>query len=260
MVAFSPLTSTLKVTEYKINVVDLDFIKLGRQLEPVGDVVAINSNYVHKSLDGYEQFLVKPKLRKDKKDLKTKRGGLRGDCSTFNACIEFTIIVEVYKALIVRYFPKSGSIQLFKDFNIINIFLQYLRRCGLPEFDSVDLVNPQEGSTGVKCKILLNNYKFNVILDSNKMINLSKLHNSLLLSTSRPFDIKFIKFDPSDIHAKIAIVFSNKIRVHIWPRFGKINFFGTKDALSATSIYDFLYQLFANDDSLICIVPVPDKK
>ena len=253
MVAFSPLTSTLKVTEYKINVVNLDFIKLGERLEPVGDVVAINSNYVHKSLDGYEQFLVKPKLRKDKKDLKTKRGGLRGDCSTFNACIEFTIIVEVYKALIVRYFPKSGSIQLFKDYNIINIFLQYLRRCGLPEFDSVDLVG--------MCKILLNNYKFNVVLDSNKMIDLSKLHNSLLhRSASTPFNIKFIKFDPSDIQAKIAIVFSNKIRVHIWPRFGKVNFFGTKDALSATSIYDFLYQLFANDDSLICIAPVPDKK
>lgn len=243
MITFSPLTSTLKVTEYKINVVDLDFIKLGERLEPVGDIVAINSNYVHKSLDGYEQFLAKPKLTKCKKN--NKRGGLRGDRSVFNACIEFTILWEC-KTFVVRYFPKSGSIQLFTDYNIINIFLQYLCRSGLSEFDSVDLVG--------KSKILLNNYKFNVALDSNKMIDLSKLHNSLVQSNSSPFDINYVNINPSGTHSKIVIVFSNKVRVHIWPRFGKINFFGTKDALSATLIYNFLYLLFANDNSLICNV------
>ncbi len=244
MIAFSPLTSTLKVTAYKINIIDLDFIKLGELLEPAGNVIAINSNYIHKCLNGYEQFLAKPKSVESK----TKRGGLRGDRSTFNACIEFTIIStlpekDASNTFIIRYFPNSGSIQLFTHYNIINTFLHYLQNCKLPEFASVDLVdNP---------KIVLNNYKFNLILDSKKMINSSKLHDVLDQSASSPFRIQFIKSYPS----KISILFSNKIRVHIWPRSGKVIFFRANDELSAKLIYDFLLLLFTKDDSLICDVP-----
>ena len=53
MITFSELTSTLRVTEYKINIIDLDYIKLNSQFKPAGDVVAINSNFVHICLDGY---------------------------------------------------------------------------------------------------------------------------------------------------------------------------------------------------------------
>ena len=61
MIAFSEFTSTLRVTKYKINIVDLDYIKLSSQFKPAGDVVAINSNFVHICLDGYSRFLTKPK-------------------------------------------------------------------------------------------------------------------------------------------------------------------------------------------------------
>lgn len=236
MSIFSELTSTLRVTEYKINVIGLDCIELGKSFEPTKDIIAINSNYIHKCFHGYDQFLSKPKSASVSPG---KRGGLRGDRSTFNSCIEFTLNLSgtcgdtiKNKTTVIRYFPKSGSIQLFTDINIINIFLQYLKECGLSEFSSVELIDKT---------ILLNNFKFNVILDSNKILDLSHLYNILeTIKFNVPFPIKYIKFGK---HSNIIILFDNKIRVHIWHS-GKVNFFGTKDELSAKLIYDFLLKAF----------------
>ena len=63
-------------------------------------MVAINSNFTHKTLDGYDQFISKPKVKRTKKvdgpeKASTGRGWTRpDDHTTFNACIEFTIIVD----------------------------------------------------------------------------------------------------------------------------------------------------------------------
>ena len=236
MSIFSELTSILKVTEYKIKFVDLDCIKLGKLLEPTKNIIAINSNYIHKCFDGYDQFLSKPILNKSK----SKRGGLRGDHSTFNSCIEFRLNLvfperpeDKSKTTFIRYFPKSGSIQLYHTCNnIIDTFLQYLKECGLSEFTSVELVNKT---------ILLNNFKFSIILDSNKIIDLSHLYNRLESEKfSAPFSIKNIKFGK---HSNIIILFNNKIRIHIWHS-GKVNLFGTKDGVSARMIYNFLFTVF----------------
>src|SRR2546422_10950045 len=96
----SELTPSLIVTEYRINVTDLDYIKLGKRLEFTKNVVAINSNFTHKALNGYDQFIFKSKVKRTKKNedpekASTGRGRMRlGNHTTFNACIEFTIIVD----------------------------------------------------------------------------------------------------------------------------------------------------------------------
>ena len=248
MIAFSELTSTLRVTEYKINIVDLDYIKLSSQFKPAGDVVAINSNFVHICLDGYSQFLTKPKPKP-----KPKHGGLHaGDHSVFNACIEFTVKLACDNSTVICYFPRSGSIQLFTCNYVIGTFLKYLHDCGLPEFTSVVLV----GNT----KILLDNYKFRIILGSNKMINLSNFHDALK-SSIPPFPLHFIKLDPSDPQLKFAIVFKNKICLHLWPVSGKVNLFGSKDGISSKLIYDYLLDLFTlhfDDGFLLSDTPLPN--
>ena len=63
----SKLTPSLIVTEYRINVTDLDYIELGKKLQPTKNVVTINSNFTHKALDGYDQFISKPKVKCTKK-------------------------------------------------------------------------------------------------------------------------------------------------------------------------------------------------
>src|SRR2546430_15280213 len=96
----SELTPSLIVTEYRINVTDLDYIEFGKRLEPTKNVVAINSNFTHKALDGYDQFISKSKVKCTKKvDSPEKASTERSrtcpnDHTTFNACIEFTIIVD----------------------------------------------------------------------------------------------------------------------------------------------------------------------
>jgi len=63
----SELTPSLIVTEYRINVTDLDYIELGKRLEPTKNVIAINSNFTHKAFDSYDQFISKPKVKRTKK-------------------------------------------------------------------------------------------------------------------------------------------------------------------------------------------------
>ena len=101
----SELTPSLIVTEYRINVTDLDYIKLGKRLEPTKNVVAINSNFTHKALDGYDQFISKPKVKRTKKvdgpeKASTGRGRTRpGNHITFNACIELLLLSMMRRIL-----------------------------------------------------------------------------------------------------------------------------------------------------------------
>ncbi|CAG8779051.1 11075_t:CDS:2, partial [Rhizophagus irregularis] len=125
----------------------------------------------------------------------------------------------------IRYFPKSGSIQVFGSFNPVAIFLRYLSECSLPEFSSVELVGEN--------KALLRNYKFVINIGNDKFINLSTL--AYALESIDGFN------DADDIHSKITIVFTLKIRVHIWPKSGKKLFFNP---------YDF--------EDFICDASIPD--
>lgn len=241
----SELVLSLNVTELKINVSGLDYIELGGRLEPSKDVIAINSNFTHKAFEGYEQFLTKSKgtkrCRRSTPDNPLRRRKRAGDGSTFNACIEFMIIVDEFEnTKVIRYFPRSGSIQVFGSLEPVDIFLHYLTKCSLPEFSSVEL----EGGS----KPLLLNYRFAVNIGDNKFIDLTSLAHILEsnndIREKLPFPIKYIKHDAGDVHSKIAIVFTSKIRVHIWPKSGKVNMFGFKTELSAVMVYDFIHDIF----------------
>lgn len=113
-------------------------------------------------------------------------------------------------------------------------------------------------------RALLCNYKFVINIESDKFINLSTLAYALESDGIReilPFPIKYIKNDEGDIHSKIVIVFTSKIRVHIWPKSGKVNIFGTKAELDADMVYKFLLKLFSNPydfGDFICDLPIPD--
>src|SRR5204862_7819967 len=165
----SELTPSLIVTEYRINVTDLDYIELGKRLEPTKNVVAINSNFTHKALDGYDQFISKPKVKRNKKNdspekASSGRGRTRpGDHTTFIACIEFTIIVDDEEnTKVARYFPRSGAIQIFSANAPIDILINYLLESDLPEFASVRLVR--------EMKPLLMIYRFSINIGDKKFV------------------------------------------------------------------------------------------
>src|SRR5437763_5737018 len=210
----SELTPSLIVTEYRINVTDLDYIELGKRLEPTKNVVAINSNFTHKNLDGYDQFISKPKVKRTKKNDSSEKASsgrdrtCPGDHTTFNTCIEFTIIIDDEEnTKVARYFLKSGAIQIFSANASIDILINYLLESDLPEFASVNLVG--------EMKSLLMNYRFSINIGDKKFVNLACLADILddRIKDMAPFSIQYVNYD-NDI-ANIAIVFTNKIWVHI---------------------------------------------
>ena len=221
-------------------------------------MVAINNNFTYKALDGYNQFISKPKVKRTKKvdgpeKASTGRGRTRpSDYTTFNACIEFTIIVDDEEnTKVTRYFPRSNAIQIFSANAPIDILINYLLESDLPEFASVSLIG--------EMKPLLMNYRFSINIGDKKFVNLACLADILVaddrIKDMAPFPIQYVKYD-NDI-AKIAIVFTNKIRVHVWPKSGKVNIFGSKAELTGTLICEFIQNIFsARWSDLVCDTPI----
>ena len=54
--------------------------------------------------------------------------------------------------------------------------------------------------------------------------------------------------------AKIAIVFTNKIRVHVWPKSGKVNIFGSKAELTGALIREFIRNVFMLDGAILFVI------
>jgi hypothetical protein len=102
-------------------------------------------------------------------------------------------------------------------------------------------------------------------IKEGRFINLASLAHALESDVSireaSPFPIKFIKYDSGDVHSKIAIVFSLKNRIHIWPKSGKVNIFGTNTDLAASLLYDFICDIFSTRwDDFVCDSSTPDTK
>src|SRR5271170_1699242 len=248
----SKLTPSLSVTELQINVSNLDYIELGEKLQPTKNDIAINSNFIHRAFTGYEQFLAKPKVKKPSRRKNTPDIPISGCCrkctgdgSVFNTCIEFTIIIDNDEnTKVVQYFPRSERLQIFSSIIPVAILLHYLYETELPEFSSVNLVGEK--------KPLLLNYKFVINIGDNKIINLACLARDLDTNDSirnrAAFPIHYVKYDVGDIHSKIAIVFTSKIRVH-------------KAELTAALIYEFFRNIFiAKWDDFVNDMPTPSQK
>lgn len=239
---FSELTTTMSVYELSVNVNNVDYKELGMQLEPNKNIIAVNSNYIHKALPGYEKYILKPKKRHE--ELKIKR---YGDCTVFNAAIEITVIVdEKENTRNVRFFPKSGKIQLYGNCNLpdpTDKFIEYLRECNVMEYKDVAIISDKEP--------LLLNYKFVINIGKGKIIKTSHVRSDLnsdnhKLRELSPFPIKYVADSVMSAH-KVSIKFGehgNGIRVIIWPLYGKVNIFGCKTELAASLLYDFICDIF----------------
>ena len=54
-----------------------------------------------------------------------------------------------------------------------------------------------------------------------------------------------------------GIVFTNKIRVYVWPKSGKVNIFGFKAELTGALICEFIRDVFhARWSDLVCDTPI----
>ena len=263
-ISFSDLTLSLCVYSVKLSVKDLDYKILGEQLEPNKDIVAINSNFIHKAFDGFDDFIIHPKLPTKQKKLMTmhiyhERKKV-GDGTCFQSCLNIVILIDS-KNYKMRYFPRSGDLQVFgvidNDYQsgklAVQTFVNYLKESnGITDFGTVEIINTN---------LSLLNFKYHMILPSNVLIDISKL-DSILDSELYPAPFKII-FTINRIESirKLSIIFESngkKTRVIIWPS-GKINIMSATSYDDALKIYNFLGQIFESEASnVLVIIPTPD--
>lgn len=277
---FSELSLSLCVYSAKISVKDLDYITIGGLLEPNQEIVSINSNFIHKTYEGFEGYIARPKnISPSKKKLIATQGYRErkkvGDGTCFQSCLDFTImigdqctsqindtqILSYPKNYRMRYFPKSGYLQVFgvRDENyrsgelVVQRFINYLTNSsGVPAFSSVEIVSTS---------LSLLNYKFKVILSPQFRVDISKLDKILTTDLySPPFHIVH-RSDPNEGISRFSIIFESngkKSRVIIWPS-GKINIMSVASIDVAIKIYDFLHEIFTAEwDNIIKEIPIPD--
>ena len=262
MSRFGDLTQTMCVYELEIDVTNVDYKELGKQLEPKDNIVAINSNFVHKALTGYEEYILKPKKRRV--ELKTNR---YGDCTVFNASIEFTIIVDDEQHVRnIRFFPRAGKLQLYGVYpsNVpepTSLFIEYLHACGVPAYENVRIISDDK-------KALLLNYKFVINIGEGRIIKITHVRADLnsdnhKLREMSPFPIRYVTDNIAFTNNKVSIKFGTNekgIRVIIWPNYGKVNIFGCKTELSASLLYDFICDIFNKRwDHFVVDLPKRDK-
>ncbi|CAJ0822959.1 7802_t:CDS:2 [Entrophospora sp. SA101] len=94
-IKFSNLT--LCVYSVKLSMKDLDHKTLGEQLEPNKDIVAINSNFIHRTDEGFENFIAQPKKLTAKKKKLMKLHTFKEHKKESNGLAEFET-VEIVKS------------------------------------------------------------------------------------------------------------------------------------------------------------------
>ncbi|CAH1768053.1 12654_t:CDS:2, partial [Entrophospora sp. SA101] len=153
---------------------DLNYKDLGEQLNPTKNILAINSNFVHKAYDGFEEFINRPKkLTPSKKKLIATPG--------YKEQKKFGDDLQVFGVIDEKF--HSGEIAVD----------------GLSEFESVSVVS---------YNLSLLNYKFNVILPENTLIDISKMHDIISSDNfTSPFPIDYVS-NPLDGIRKLSIKFN----------------------------------------------------
>ena len=221
-----------------------DIIKLGELLEPKEDVLAINSNYIHKAQPDHEKHLKSPKESKKSKKININRR--QGDGTCFRSCIEFIIKIKnpnipSHKVYRPRLYPVSGELQIpgiiksdFSDgYIILDVLSKFLNQ-KTPETITPILAN-------YKCTITFNN--------SDELLDTRKMHK--YISTSEETDLPYplLETHHADSGSQALMIrfkINEKIQcVAIWGS-GKINIIGVKHKLDVDKIYEYLNQIIPN--------------
>ena len=142
------------------------------------DIVAVNSNYGHASIDAFKSYIKSPKQRLSTKGRIRK---VQGDGSCFNHCVESIIRIDREfarekslqedKVYMVKCFPTTGTLQvpgaITEDVSdapaILEKFLKYLN--GLLK-TNIGVINKE---------IKMINYKFRLVINSRPITDLGMI-------------------------------------------------------------------------------------
>ncbi len=248
-------------------------------IDPVYPVVAINSNFGHKCVLGYERYL---KL-KPGKALGTRKG--QGDRTCFNSALEPVIILDradipASKVYYMKCFPSTGQVQVpgtllpsMEDgTHAVDAWVDLLNSSGIGNADEnsdplqIDVTASRPNMINFKFRIkraspriLIDLYcmaEYFITLEELKVLEGKLLgqkesdaiidrlpHGSTLVPP--PFLVRETKPPIEDV--KLTFKFG-RIRVKIFQR-GKVNILGSDSFESAHKIHQYLSQLIQTNRS-----------
>lgn len=233
----SDLSLWIAVFEIKITPINIRVIDFIDKYEPDFPILAINSNFGHKALQGHENLKKPPKDRRNK----------QGDGSCFNSNIEFSIFYEerIYHP---KYNPVNGTIQIpgirkqdFSDVrDILNIILNYVEKNNVNKIIEEMYVRPN--LINMKCSVNLRPGQIVNLAAIRRILypNFKQTDENIKYSISRPVLIEKntckIYFDvPEKKNGYILAKLSQK---------GKINIFGSKSTRCCDIIHAFITECF----------------
>ena len=215
------------------------------KLIPEGKVVAINSNFGHKCLPGFEHCIKTVEAKEAKKAKRKKKAGevikkerkYQGDGTCFSHAMEPIIQLgdRLYKA---RCFTASGDTQIpgivCQDFSdgrqVANIFVDYINRTRIFK----------EKVAIIKEIFTLRDYNFEMKdVPSNLLIkskNVAKFFTNLITNPDKESELKVTQVNYSNDDNKLSITFEklnidpnmkNGMLLKVFPR-GKMNILGVK--------------------------------
>jgi hypothetical protein len=280
-IPFSDLTLFVCTYVAKITNINMSF----KQLTPIicdnltDVIIAINSNYGHAAMPGYEYLIKHPKkpvVSENYLYLKGKSRKVQGDGTCFNSAIEPVIKLpnsKENKFYFLKCFPTTGETQIpgvilddFSDgYNVLTVFVKYLNTLKDIKIDDNELI-------GISYSIpKMINYKFKLNhMTSSMLVNLFKVAEYLQKSEQRintdnitiPFIIKEVKLPVDDIKISFRMKTSEKRnpRINIFQG-GKINILGAESTTSARLIYEYMTNIFKMYwHDFITIKPLSDKE
>lgn len=261
--------------------------ELMQKLNPKAPIIAINSNFGHKCLTGYEHYLKsKDKKKKKKKNNGKKERKHQGDGTCFAHAVVFNVELS-NKVYNVRCFTASGDTQIpgvvCNDYSdgrqVMGIVAGFLNESKIfeKEIKQVDekftMRNYNFAMLEESPSLLI---KFKHISEYFKRVEVEKkarvTHNTTDLEQFGKYVdpgnivIKQIKYSNDD--NKYSMTFelrnapndiSSKMLLKVFPH-GKMNILGVKPIGGGQELYDYIKQVFCeNWNQFIMMKPKPTK-
>ena len=260
--------------------------ELMNKLEPKFPIVAINSNFGHKCLKGYENRLrTKETKKKKKKNTDKKERKHQGDGSSFSHGVVFDVENgdRIYH---VRCFTASGDTQILgviqPDFSdaksVTKTIVNFLNETKIFK-TQIEAINEQ--FTMRNYAFTMNNNSPNLLIKfarvaeyfnevqskRDEMRSGMKIANGCQYVDLDILSIRQVKYSNDD--GKLSITFENKnaknsesskMLLRVFPR-GKMNILGVKPIGGGVELYEYIKKVFdVNWNEFMMQKPKPTKK
>lgn len=228
-------------------------------------VIAVNSNFGNKALEGYEKYIKTESKKKPKhKNKLTKERKRPGTGTAFGSGIEL-VIIDNDRPFKAMCFPQNGGVHIngsiMRDFSdaksVLSVFIKFLNDHQMYD-DTEDMMQISVNKEGPS----MIDVKFNVIRISERIIiNLEKLCHYIRLTPCHYELSRANVITASSTKLEVAYIIPDIKTIpiiRIFPK-GKINILGAKSYEYISIVHAQISNIISTYwDEIVSLIPTPD--